>query len=119
MDAIRAAAAYDTKLNPTRVGEDITALKGDMVAQYGISAVTAAGDEDAVRAMLGVEGEPVLDYPFYYAFSRKLRKLLQTYIGGDVVQAETILLVALWKSRGLTENTLWAIATGVFTIPAP
>ncbi len=119
MDAIAAAAAYNLKLSPTRVSEDLTALKTWMIDKYGVSAVQATNDEDAIRALVSVEDEPILDFPFFYAFGRQLRKLLSRYGGGNPMCLEASLLVATWKSRGLTEATLEKIKSDVFTIADP
>jgi hypothetical protein len=121
MNPIAAAAAYAVKLNPVYVGEDITAMKPTMVVLYGLSAVQAGSDEGAIAVILGATtpATSVLEFPFYYAFGRQLRKLKTRYLAGETLATEAAICVAKWVGRGLAQTVLNEIKTSVYTIAAP
>jgi hypothetical protein len=110
---------YTYRLNPTRIMEDITAKKPDMVAQETTIFSELQAIEEHVRGVLSGETAASIQYPFYQAFAKEVWKVHRHYGGGNVVIDEVALLVSKWKTRGLTESVLNKIRDEVFGIPAP
>jgi len=108
-----------SRLNPTRVMEDFTAKKPDMITQETAIFAELEGIEEHVRGILSGETASTIQYPFYQAFAKEVWKLHRHYGGGNPVIDEVALLVYKWKTRGLTEAVLNKIRDEVFAIPAP
>ena len=75
-------------------------------------------NDEAVRAVLDLEGISVLQYAFYLGFGRQMWKLTSR-IAGETAAVEAANLIGLWVARGLSQTILETIRTQVFGVSAP
>jgi hypothetical protein len=115
MNAVRAIAAYNAKLVPANVAADLTAQLPDMQATYASSATALYTLEGNVKGALqalepGVTIESV-EYPFYYAFAKKIYRMKRRFPGGHILALEVDRYKTVWTARGLNTTALAAIVT--------
>jgi hypothetical protein len=115
VNAIRAAQAYNLKLVPANVAADLTAQLPDMQASYAVSATSLYTLENNVKGALqglepGVTIESV-EYPFYYAFAKRIFRMKRRFPGGHILALEVDRLKTIWTARGLNTTALAAIVT--------
>jgi len=113
MNAIRASAAYNAKLIPANVQADLTAQLSQMQGDYAVSATAAYYLEGVIKGALQAlePGETIesIDYPFYYAFGKKIARIMRRFPGGGMLIKEVDRMKAIWTSRGLSATALTAI----------
>ncbi len=117
MSAVRRAAAYSQKLDPTQTAARLTARATDMKAEAGAAAADAADLDDKVRSVLGGAATAVKSIlvPSYLALGRKWGKLARTH-NGKTFAAEALLVGVQFYGRGLDPLVIEAIALNVFGI---
>ena len=62
---------------------------------------------------------PIIQYPFYLCFGRKMWALTRKDISGESLALEAAILITKWTARGLTSAVLQGIRTDVFNVSAP
>jgi hypothetical protein len=122
MNAIRAAAAYRTKLVPANVAEDLTTQKPTMVAAYSASATALYNLENQVKGTLsalapGIVIETV-EFPFYMAYAKWIYRKMRRFPGGAQLTHEVDRYKTIWTARGLNATALLAI-NGAMGVAAP
>jgi hypothetical protein len=117
ISAVRRAAAYAAKLDPTVVSTRLTARKSEMISEAGGAAANMADIEAKCRAVLGGAGSavPVLLVGMYLSYAKKLSKVVAAH-SGKTAAAEAQILKTAWTSRGLTSAVLNSIALDLFGI---
>jgi hypothetical protein len=78
---------------------------------------------EMTKQALNSAGIPTIQYPAYYAFTRKLNKRLNGPDGprltGDSASAEAATHVAQWIARGLCQSVLASIVVNVLNVSYP
>jgi hypothetical protein len=104
-------AKYEAKIDADVVRSRIASLKSSMTEQMESKAAELATIEKNIKAILEAQTSPIysIQVPFYLNVGRELYRL-QKKFGGKTFTAEAIVVLDKWKSRGLTQSVLGAIA---------
>ena len=112
-------ANWDEKYNLERVTAILTEKRPTML--QGMSSVVPliTAMELQVKQVCDGAGVATIQYPFYLNFGREIWALSRKEVSGESLAKEAAVLIAKWKSRGLTEAVLQGIRTDVFNVSAP
>ena len=113
--ADRACAKYEANL---RAGHGTLARHGSVELQ--MSNFRAAYErqrelEDRVRNVLVTADVPSIQYPFYFAFARRLDRLSRI-CSGESLRIEAQAYLDYWAARGLVESVLKAVCLDALDI---
>ena len=106
---------YELKL---RTGHGSLARHGSMEQQassYRAAYVHARELEARVREVLFADNVPTIQYPFYFAFARRLDRLSRV-CSGESLRVEAKAYLDYWVARGLAEPVLRAVCALVFDL---
>ena len=119
-DATKRINDYTYGVIPSRVQEDFTAKKPQMVAAVTQRFSDLYHLEQQVKGVLASEGTvTVRDVPWYHDFAREIYGKQRSFPGGAQLNSEIAVILAKWKARGLTEAVLIRVRNECFSIPAP
>ena len=88
-------------------------------ARYAAGMRRLRSMEKEVRDLLCGRGEPVIRFPHYYAFARKIHGLMNAGLSGEPLAVEARSLTCVWVDRGLKQSALEHICRDVFRIDPP
>lgn len=116
-------AKYTAKYVASTVGLKVAALISGMHSGYADLAQLIYPIEVAVQTYLNsaTAGSPpapipTVNFPFYFAFARQIFARQRKGLQGDALTAEAQVVKDLWKTRGLDDTTLIALALNVFAL---
>ena len=104
----RACAKYEARL---RAGRGTLARHGSVELQIGNFRVAfehARELEGRVREVLHAAGVESIQYPFYFAFARRLDRLSRV-CSGESLRMEAQAYLSYWVARGLVGEVLKAV----------
>lgn len=111
---------YAEGVNPTRLKEDLVALKPTMVANFTERTEYLYQVEQLVKGVLASEGAvTVLMNAGYQSFAKQIVRMQAKHPGGAQLDNDVAVKLAMWKARGYTEAILIRIRNEVFSIAAP
>lgn len=101
---------YDLKVVPSVVADRFTALKPSMLEQVTTKYTDLVTMETDVKTkVLEPAGVATIQIPFYLNYARQLYSLTQRF-SGKSLEIEAKIAHDKWVARGLTSDTLKAIA---------
>lgn len=107
---------YTNGINPTRISEDFTTQKPDMVAAETVRFNEQYQVEQQVHEICQTDGIVSFDFAKYQTFAKVLAKLVKKYSGKTII-TECALLITVWTARGCLVGTLDKIRDNVFNVP--
>ena len=113
--ADRACAKYEAKL---LAGRGTLARHGSIERQmdnFRSAYVHGRELEARVREVLVTAEVPSIQYPFYFAFARRLDRLSRI-CSGESLRMEAQAYLAYWVARGLVESVLKGVCTQALDI---
>jgi hypothetical protein len=114
-DTDRGWAKYEAKL---RAGHGTLARHGSIERQmdnFRAAYVHGRELEVRVREVLVAADVPSIQYPFYFAFARRLDRLSRI-CSGESLRLEAQAYVAYWVARGLVESVLKEVCVDALDI---
>jgi hypothetical protein len=114
-DTDRGWAKYEAKL---RAGHGTLAGHGSIEQQatnYRAAYAHGRELEARVREVLLVADVPSIQYPFYFAFARRLDRLSRI-CSGESLRVEAQAYLAYWVARGLIQSVLRTVCTQALDI---
>jgi hypothetical protein len=90
-----------------------------MRERYQVQAKMQGRVEHRVSEVTDAAGISVMARIWYKNFGREMWSLSRSDISGESLAKEAAVLIAKWKTRGLTEAVLQGIRTDVFNVAAP
>lgn len=122
-DSALRAKKYELKQDSTAIASRFSAQKDQMVSQQNQRTAEAVVVENSVKNIVELAGVSPHEIPAYLAFGKQVDKVSRTFnskettsTGGKKVQD----LATMWKSRGLTNANLIAIASAQgYTVTLP
>jgi len=112
-------AAYDAKVNPTRLQSDLTALLPAMAAKMVAVTPAICAMELAVKQECDSAGVATITLPYYLDFGREMFRKGRQDISGETLALFAAVMIAKWVARGLTQSLLEDIRTNVFNVAPP
>ena len=91
---------------------------GEMYRKAQRAFADQADYQTRLTVLLGAISTSRISYAGYHAFAGQMYRLTQK-MTGDALAVEVATLLAVWVARGLSQVTLMAIRTDIFSVPAP
>jgi hypothetical protein len=116
-DKMKRFTSWSVKYNTERIKATLDAMRPDMQARYQAAMAAMLAIDTKVKQTLNVHAVSTILYVPYLSFGRQIWKLSrQQDISGESLQLAARVMRDKWKARGLDEDVLLAVQTGVFSV---
>jgi len=109
--AVNRISKYSAKLVGDVVKNRIDAQRDSMIEQVTNKFTEYANYDIQIKEVCDADGTATsIQMPFYYAYGRKVAKIVNTHGVGAIATAEAQGQMNIWVERGLTDTVLVSIA---------